>query len=96
MASEGAFMPRQPDIRAAFIAAIQQNQKVSCLHTDKFIAELQERHWHFSQEMQIHGSSDTSRTSRIRRQTEATTVTGSCVTWGGFSNGLSFAGYGLR
>ncbi|WP_368568641.1 hypothetical protein, partial [Enterobacter roggenkampii] len=20
-----------------------------CLHTDKFIAELQERHWHFSQ-----------------------------------------------
>ncbi|EOG8087810.1 hypothetical protein ACLIVV_002003 [Enterobacter roggenkampii] len=42
-------MPRQPDIRAAFIAAIQQNLKgYLCLHTDKFIAELQERHWHFS------------------------------------------------
>ncbi len=42
-------MPRQPDIRAAFIAAIQQNPKgYLCLHTDKFIAELQERHWHFS------------------------------------------------
>mgnify|MGYP007066896880 FL=1 len=43
-------MPRQPDIRAAFIAAIQQNPKgYLCLHTDKFIAELQERLWHFSQ-----------------------------------------------
>ncbi|HDS5487131.1 TPA: hypothetical protein QH312_004693 [Enterobacter chengduensis] len=43
-------MPRQPDIRAAFIAAIQQNPKgYLCLHTDKFITELQERHWHFSQ-----------------------------------------------
>ena len=43
-------MPRQPDIRAAFIAAIQQNPKgYLCLRTDKFIAELQERHWHFSQ-----------------------------------------------
>ena len=44
-------MPRQPDIRAAFVAVIQQNPKgYLCLHTDKFIAELQERHWHFSQE----------------------------------------------
>ena len=43
-------MPLQPDIRAAFIAAIQQNPKgYLCLHTDKFIAELQERNWHFSQ-----------------------------------------------
>lgn len=43
-------MPRQPDIHAAFIAAIQQNPKgYLCLYTDKFIAELQNRHWHFSQ-----------------------------------------------
>jgi hypothetical protein len=48
-ANEGAFMPSSTDIRAAFIAAIQQNPKgYLCLHTD-FIAELQERHWHFSQ-----------------------------------------------
>ncbi|EMV1569753.1 TPA: hypothetical protein JG854_002613 [Enterobacter hormaechei subsp. steigerwaltii] len=43
-------MPRQPDIHAAFIAAIQQNPKgYLCLYTDKCIAELQDRHWHFSQ-----------------------------------------------
>ncbi|MHA0889709.1 hypothetical protein ACR9HY_00620 [Enterobacter roggenkampii] len=43
-------MPRQPDIRAAFIAAIQQNPNgYLCLHTDKLIAELQERNWHFNQ-----------------------------------------------
>ncbi|WP_270655346.1 hypothetical protein [Enterobacter bugandensis] len=43
-------MLRQPDIRTAFIAAIQQNPKgYLYLHTGKFIAELQERHWHFSQ-----------------------------------------------
>lgn len=44
-------MPRLPDIRAAFIAAIQQNPKgYRCLYTDKFIAELRDRHWHFSYE----------------------------------------------
>ncbi|CAM6828327.1 MULTISPECIES: hypothetical protein [unclassified Enterobacter] len=44
-------MPRLPDVRAAFIAAIQQNPKgYLCLHTDKFIAELRERNWHFSYE----------------------------------------------
>lgn len=43
-------MPRQSDIRAAFIAAIQKKPKgYLCLHTDNFISELQERHWHFSQ-----------------------------------------------
>ncbi len=43
-------MPRTADIHAAFVAAIQQNPKgYLCLHTDKFIDELQERHWHFSQ-----------------------------------------------
>ena len=90
-------MPRQPDIRAAFIAAIQQNPKgYLCLHTDRFIAELQERPGISARQMQIHGSNDTSQTSPIRRQTEVRTDTGSYVTWGGFSNGLSFAGYGLR
>nr|DAM38455.1 MAG TPA: hypothetical protein [Caudoviricetes sp.] len=46
--------------------------------------------------MQIHGSSGTCRTSPIRRQTEVRIDTGFCETWGGFYNGLSFAGYGLR
>lgn len=42
-------MPRLPDIRAAFIAAIQQSPKgYLCLHTDKFITELRERNWYFS------------------------------------------------
>nr|DAI95521.1 MAG TPA: hypothetical protein [Caudoviricetes sp.] len=37
-------MPRQPDIRAAFLAAIQQNTKgYLCLKTDKFITELRIR-----------------------------------------------------
>lgn len=45
--------------------------------------------------MQIHGSNDTSQTSPIRRQTEVRTDTGSCVTWGGFSNGVSIASHGL-
>ncbi len=45
--------------------------------------------------MQMHGSSDTSQTSLIRQQTGARTDTGFCVTWGGFSNGLSFTGNGL-
>jgi hypothetical protein len=48
MSDEGAFMPRQPDIRAAFIAAIQQNQRAISAYR-QFIAELQERNWHFSQ-----------------------------------------------
>ncbi|MCX8303590.1 hypothetical protein [Enterobacter pseudoroggenkampii] len=43
-------MPRIADIQTAFRAAIQQNSKgYLYLHTDKFIAELQKRHWHFSQ-----------------------------------------------
>ncbi|HHA1183809.1 MULTISPECIES: hypothetical protein [Enterobacter] len=43
-------MPRQPDIRAALLAAIQQNPKgYLCLNTDKFITELRVRNWHFSQ-----------------------------------------------
>lgn len=43
-------MPRQPDIHAAFLASIQRNPKgYLCLNTDKFIAELREINWHFSQ-----------------------------------------------
>ncbi|TOZ47152.1 hypothetical protein [Enterobacter cloacae] len=43
-------MPRQPDIHAAFLASIEQNPKgYLCLKTNKFIAELRERNWHFSQ-----------------------------------------------
>lgn len=43
-------MPRKSDIRAAFVAAIQQNPKgYQCLHTDDFIRELRARNWHFSQ-----------------------------------------------
>jgi hypothetical protein len=78
-------MPRQPDIRAAFIAAIQQNPKgYLCLHTDKFIAELRRGTGISARQMQIHGLSDTSQTSLIRRRMAARTVTGSCVIWGGF------------
>ncbi|RTP22164.1 hypothetical protein [Enterobacter roggenkampii] len=43
-------MPRLTDIRAAFIAAIHQNQNgYLCLKTDKFIRELRARNWYLSQ-----------------------------------------------
>lgn len=49
-ASEGAAMPRQYDIYAAFLASIEQNPKgYLCLNTNKFINNLRERNWHFSQ-----------------------------------------------
>ncbi|MNZ91797.1 hypothetical protein D3C78_1107920 [compost metagenome] len=42
-------MPRLPDIKAAFHAAIQRNPKgYLCLHTDDFIHELGILNWHFS------------------------------------------------
>ena len=44
-------MPRQPDIHAAFIAAIELSQKgYRYLQTDDFIRELRVRNWHFSQD----------------------------------------------
>lgn len=42
-------MPRLPDIKAAFHAAIQRNPKgYLCLHTDDFIHELGILNWNFS------------------------------------------------
>jgi hypothetical protein len=69
------------DIRAAFIAAIQQNQGYLCLHTDKFIAELRRGTGISARQMLIHGLRDTSQTLLIRRRMAAITVTGSCVIW---------------
>ncbi|CAM7129214.1 hypothetical protein ENROMA047B_20805 [Enterobacter rongchengensis] len=86
-------MPRQPDIHAAFIAAIQQNPKgYLCLYTDKCIAELQDRHWHFSQSDANSRSSVISPTLPIRARTAAATVTGSFAIWGGCTDGISFTG----
>lgn len=43
-------MPRKPDINAAFVSAVQLNQKgYQYLHTDDFIRELRNANWHFSQ-----------------------------------------------
>ncbi|HHE9944752.1 TPA: hypothetical protein ACPHLE_003839 [Enterobacter cloacae] len=43
-------MPRQYDIHAAFLASIEQNPKgYLCLKTNKFINNLRENNWHFSQ-----------------------------------------------
>ena len=50
MAGEGAAMPRQYDIHAAFLASIEQNPKgYLCLNTNIFINKLREKNWHFSQ-----------------------------------------------
>ena len=44
-------MPRPYEIRAAFVAAIQQNPKgYQCLKTSDFIRELAKVHWHFTEE----------------------------------------------
>ncbi len=43
-------MPRQYDIHAAFLASIEQNPNgYLCLKTNKFINNLREKNWHFSQ-----------------------------------------------
>ncbi|MGK3190339.1 hypothetical protein [Enterobacter soli] len=43
-------MPRQSDIHAAFIAAIQLNPKgYRCLNTNDFVNALRARNWHFTQ-----------------------------------------------
>ncbi|STD27310.1 Uncharacterised protein [Enterobacter asburiae] len=61
-----------------FIAAIQQNPKgYLCLHTDKFIAELQERHWHFSQADANSWIERYQPDFADKRQTEVRTDTGS-------------------
>ena len=42
-------MPRQPNIRAAFIAAIELNPKgYRYLRTDSFIEKLRGFNWHFT------------------------------------------------
>lgn len=42
-------MPRQYEIRSAFVEAIQLNPKgYRYLSTDGFIASLREKNWHFS------------------------------------------------
>ncbi|KPU02486.1 hypothetical protein AN697_22690 [Enterobacter cloacae subsp. cloacae] len=42
-------MPRQPDIQAAFIAAIELNPKgYRYLRTDSFIEKLRGFNWHFT------------------------------------------------
>lgn len=90
-------MPRQYDIHAAFLASIEQNPKgYLCLKTKKSSIICARRTGISARQTLTHGLRDTSQASRIRRPTEATTVIGSYVTWGVFSNGLSFAGYGLR
>lgn len=44
-------MPRQYEIRSAFVDAIQLNPKgYRYLSTDGFIEKLREKNWHFSQE----------------------------------------------
>lgn len=43
-------MPRQYEIHAAFVAAVQCNPKgYKCLRTADFIRELNARNWHFSE-----------------------------------------------
>ncbi|ASN57526.1 hypothetical protein NP142_14285 [Salmonella enterica] len=43
-------MPRQYEITAAFVAAVQCNPKgYKCLRTADFIRELNARNWHFSE-----------------------------------------------
>ncbi|ANR77019.1 hypothetical protein BBB57_01350 [Kosakonia sacchari] len=43
-------MPRQPDVRSSFVAAVQLSQKgYKCLRTADFIRELNARNWHFSE-----------------------------------------------
>ncbi|HID4047299.1 TPA: hypothetical protein ACXE9F_003804 [Pluralibacter gergoviae] len=42
-------MPRQSDIKAAFVAAVQLNPKgYQYLRTADFVRELGTKHWHFS------------------------------------------------
>ncbi|ENF7816526.1 hypothetical protein ABR157_002298 [Enterobacter soli] len=42
-------MPRKYEIQAAFVEAIQQNQKgYICIRTSDFIASLRKKNWHFS------------------------------------------------
>lgn len=44
-------MPRQYEIRSAFVEAIQLNPKgYRYLNTDSFIAILREKNWHFSRD----------------------------------------------
>ncbi|WP_426710362.1 hypothetical protein [Enterobacter cloacae complex sp. 284J4] len=44
-------MPRQPNIRAAFIAAIELNPKgYRYLRTDRFIQNLRGFNWHFTRD----------------------------------------------
>ncbi|MEE9651601.1 hypothetical protein [Enterobacter soli] len=44
-------MPRSYEIRAAFVEAIQQNQKgYICIRTSDFIASLRKKNWHFTQD----------------------------------------------
>jgi hypothetical protein len=66
-----------------------------CLNTNKFINNLRRRTGISARKTQTHGLRDTSRILLIRRRMEVRTVTGSCVTWGGFSDGLSFTSNGL-
>ena len=81
-------MPRQPDIRAALLRPYSKPEAISaCIQTDSSL-NCRRGTGISARQMQIHGSNDTSQTSPIRRPTEATTVIGSYVTWGGFLMGF--------
>ncbi len=90
-------MPRTADIHAAFIAAIELNPKgYRYLRTDSFIQKLRGLNWHFTRADANSWIERNQQASLTRRMTVATTVTGSCATWGEFTDGISFTSYGLR
>lgn len=90
-------MPRLADIHAAFVAVIQLSPKdYRYLSTDSFIGKMREFNWHFTRADANTWIGATSQTSRIRQLTVPTITTGSCAIWGGFTNGISFTGDGLR
>ena len=86
-------MPRISDIHVAFIAAIELNPKgYRYLRTDSFIEKLRGFNWHFTRADANAWIERNQPASLTRRQTVATTGTGSCVTWGGCTDGISFTG----
>ncbi len=87
-------MPRTADIHAAFVAAIELNPKgYRYLSTDAFIKKLRQFNWHYTrEEANALDRAQSAEASLTRRQTVATTGTGSCVAWGGCTDGISFTG----
>lgn len=87
-------MPRQYEIQSAFVEAIQLNPKgYRYFSTDSFIARGREENWHFTQADANQWINVISQTSQTRQPMATITDTGSCVTWGGYSDGVCFASY---